>query len=202
MKAGDKQQKRQGKQYGFFSVLLAFFVISFLGWAYETLLMLIWHGKWYDRGFLSLPFCPIYGFPVCGLYLLFGAPHQGRYARFINRKLRKWPIVCREILRYIGYFLLSGGLATAVELIVGLCCERVGISLWSYQSEPFNYRGHICLWVSLFWGVLLTFLMRFAFLPLLRLLSKVGKRATVVIVVICTVALTIDFIYNLFLYFS
>lgn len=164
--------------------------------------MLIWHGKWYDRGFLFLPFCPIYGFPVCALYLLFGAPHEGKFSDFINNRLKKFNAFFKGITRYGGYFLLSGGLATAVELVVGLACEAVGVSLWTYQSEPYNFRGHICLWVSLFWGFALTVLMRFAFVPLLRLLSKVGKRFSIAIGILLSVSLSVDFLYSVLAYFS
>lgn len=198
-RGNDKQTK--GKQYGFFTVLLAFFVISFLGWAHETLLMLVLYGKWYDRGFLFLPFCPIYGFPVCSLFLLFGAPHRGRFSEWLNKALRKTNRVCKEILRYFFYFLLSGGYATFIELLVGLALEGVGISLWSYSSEPYNFHGHICLQVSLFWGLALTVLMRFAFLPLLRLLGKIPKRITVALGILLSVLLSVDFFYNAVRYF-
>ena len=190
-----------GERYGFCTVLLAFFVVSFLGWAHETLLMLVMHGKFYDRGFLFLPFCPIYGFPVCSLYLLIGAPHQGRFANAFNRKLKKTHPVNRGILRYFCYFLLSGGYATLVELLVGLALESVGISLWTYCAEPYNFRGHICLQVSLFWGLALTVLMRFAFLPLLGLLAKLGKRKTTMISFFLSVLLAVDFAYNALAYF-
>ena len=196
-----EKDNTQGKQYGFFTVSLAFFSISFLGWAYETLLMLLLHGKWYDRGFLFLPFCPIYGFPVCTLYLLFGTPTQGRFANWLQKLCRTWRKVWQGVLRYFLYFLLAGVYATLIELAVGLFTEAVGLSLWSYASEPFNLRGHVCLQVSLFWGFALTLFMRVAFPPLIKLLAKLRPKPSVVLGVVLGSALLVDFLFNAFSYF-
>ena len=194
-----RQNKEKGKKYGFLVVLLAFFSISFLGWAYETLLMLVLHGKFYDRGFLFLPFCPIYGFPACALYLLLGTPTEGRFSSWIDRRFKKANESVQTFFRYLLYYLISGGFATLIELIVGLILESAGLCLWSYRSEPLNFRGHICLQVSLIWGVMLTLFMRFLMPILLRLLGKIPKKVRVVLCVVVSVALLVDFAYCVFL---
>lgn len=188
----------KGKRYDFFVVLFAFFIISFLGWAYEILLMLVWHGKFYDRGFLFLPFCPIYGFPVCSLYLLLGTPTEGRFASWIERRFNRRKKPFKAFLRYAFYYLLSGGYATLTELIVGLLLEWAGISLWSYCDQPFNFHGHVCLYVSLLWGVMLTAFMRLVMPLLLSLLDKIPKKIRVCVCVILSVSLLADFSFNLF----
>ena len=191
-------KRSKGKRYDFSVVAFAFFLISFLGWAYETLLMLVWHGKFYDRGFLFLPFCPIYGFPVCALYLLIGTPTEGRFSSFIERRLMSWKKVPKALLRDSLYYLLSGGFATLVELIVGLILERAGLCLWTYCSQPFNFRGHICLQVSLLWGLMLTVFMRFAMPFLLKLVQKIPRRARIALCVLFSVCLLVDFSYQVF----
>ncbi len=191
--------QRKSKRYDFSVVLFTFFVISFLGWAYETLLMLVWYGKFYDSGFLFLPFCPIYGFPVCALYLLLGTPTEGRFSVWIERRFGALKKPLKAFLRYAIYYLLSGGFATLTELIVGLILERAGLCLWSYRCQPFNFRGHICLQVSLLWGVMLTVFMQFVMPLLLGIVQKIPKKIRVFLCVFLSVCLFADFSYNVFL---
>ena len=110
--------------------------------------------------------------------------------------------VGKELSRYLLYYLFSGSLATFVELIVGLVCEGAGLSLWSYASEPYNFHGHICLSVSLFWGIALTAFMRFCMPPLLRLLSKIPKRGRVLSCFVLSGLLIADFLVNAVLFFT
>ena len=194
----EKKEKVVGKGYGFSVVLLAFFLVSFLGWAYETLLMLVWHGKFYDRGFLFSPFCPIYGFPVCSLYLLIGTPKLGRFSSWVERKFCTLAKPLQTFLRYALYYLLAGGYATLIELIVGFILEKAGLRLWSYRGQPFNFRGHICLHVSLLWGVMLTLFMRFVMPPVLKLLDKLPKKSRGILCVLLSVLLLADFSYSVF----
>ena len=197
-RGAEKKEKVEGKQYGYSVLLLAFFLISFLGWAYETLLMLVWHGKFYDRGFLFLPFCPIYGFPVCSLYLLIGTPKTGRFSSWIKRKLFTLTKPLQAFLRYALYYLLAGAYATLLELIVGLILESAGLRLWSYRGQPLNFRGHICLQVSLLWGVMLTLFMRFVMPPVLKLLDKLPKKSRAILCILLSVLLLTDFGYSIF----
>ena len=75
------------------SLALLFFFISFAGWCGETLLFLIRFGQLRDRGFLTLPFCTIYGSSVLGVGLLLGTPEGGRFAPLFRRasRLRPFP---------------------------------------------------------------------------------------------------------------
>ncbi|MGN0818720.1 MAG: hypothetical protein ACI4L9_07100, partial [Candidatus Coproplasma sp.] len=42
--------------------------------------------------------------------------------------------------------------------------------LWNYSDMPLNFGGYICLPVALLWTVAIILFMRFAFLPLKRLI--------------------------------
>lgn len=57
--------------------VLIFLTISFIGWAMETVYCSLLNGKFCDRGFLTLPFCTIYGFSIMAIYLLIGTPQKG-----------------------------------------------------------------------------------------------------------------------------
>ena len=88
--------KKQAKNYGISRYVLLFWTLSFLGWAFETLYTYLSTGRWQDRGFLMLPFCPIYGCAFLSVYLLLGVPQKGRG---ILKKCKKTSI------RYLIYAL-------------------------------------------------------------------------------------------------
>ena len=127
--------------------------------------MLIIYGEYFDRGFLTLPFCPIYGGVVVILYLLVGTPNEGWFAgkveNFVNSK--GWQPGTARAIRYVGYYLISMTFATVGELIIGLIFENAGCTLWSYSGFPYNYKGVICPQISIFWGFLITIAMRYPF---------------------------------------
>ena len=188
-----KQEKNERRDLSVTS--LAFFIISFLGWAYETLLVKVLYGEFTDRGFLRLPFCPIYGGVVCVLYLLIGTPKDGWYYRACRNTFRGAGTLLfwERVVRYLGYFLLSATFATVAELVVGLLFQNAGCVLWSYAAYPYNYKGVVCLYVSAFWGVLLTLVMRFPFQWLTYGLCKVPRWLRWGASVLLAVVLSVDF---------
>ena len=134
---------------------LIFALISFLGWAWETLYMLVISGELFDRGFMILPFCPIYGTTVLAIYFLLGTPKVGRG---ILKKIDVFGI------RQIMYFLLSFIIPTVAELIVGkYFTEILNISLWDYSHLPYNQDGYISLPISLIWAIAIFAFMYFLF---------------------------------------
>ncbi|MFR2786805.1 MAG: putative ABC transporter permease, partial [Blautia caecimuris] len=44
-----------------YHILNWFFIYSFLGWVWETFYVSTKHGEFVNRGFVSGPFCTIYG---------------------------------------------------------------------------------------------------------------------------------------------
>lgn len=192
-------KKQPTKRRSIFVTSFSFFIISFLGWLYETLLVYLQSGEFCDRGFLRLPFCPIYGGVICLLYLLVGTPKEGRFAdgveAFAERK--GWSSGVARVLRYVGYFLLSMLFATVGELIIGLIFENAGCTLWSYYGFACNYKGVICLPISLFWGFLITVVMRYPFQWLIRGLEKIPRIVLIVASVALGLALSVDFVFCL-----
>ena len=117
-------------------VSLMFFLISFLGWCMETIYCSSWFTDFDDRGFLTLPFCVIYGTPLCLVFLLLGTPKEGFLARNIEKtKLKRG---MKIFLRYALYFLLSVGIATLFELVFGLLFDSLGVRLWSYRRHALH----------------------------------------------------------------
>lgn len=198
MKKMDKIAKRD-----FQSVSLLFFSVSFIGWLFETALCAIQSGSFCDRGFLTLPFCPIYGAPVCILFLIFGKPTSGRFYEYFLNKINKdrgqVRVLAKFLLKSLSlflYFFTACFLATLFELIVGLTFERVGLSLWSYNGMPYCYKGVICLPISLGWGILMTFFAQVPLPWLEKKLISLPNRLKRSLTAILWTAILADFLYN------
>lgn len=139
---------------------MLFMVVSFLGWAVETFFFLLCYGSLYDRGFMTLPFCTIYGFSFLLLYFLIGTPDAAE-GGFLSSWNQGTPI------SLLVYFLFCALIPTALELITGYFFHKVfGIRLWSYSAYKFHFNGYICLEYSLLWGILIPPCMKYAFIPL------------------------------------
>lgn len=136
---------------------ILFMALSFLGWVAETLFFLLSYGKLCDRGFLTLPFCTIYGFSFLLLYFLIGTPGSHQGGLLLRQRAPSLPV----------YFLLSALIPTGLELLTGAFFHQVfGLRLWSYETYRFHFHGYICLEFTLLWGVLLPPCMKYVFLPL------------------------------------
>ena len=140
--------------------LLLFLSISFLGWGIEMLYALARTGRFTDRGFLTLPFCTIYGFSILIIYALIGTPREG------GLLLRAYP---HRRSRVLFYFLLAMAIPTLIELVTAAVLDHgFGVRLWDYHPYPLDLWGYICLPLSLIWGVLITAFMAWGFPPLHR----------------------------------
>ncbi len=174
----------------YFIILLIF---SFLGWVMETVHVSQLAGELVDRGFLLLPFCPIYGCCLMLLYFLLGTPKQ---TRGILKGVTAGP------WRYAIYWIFAGLVPTVMELIVGAFFDQLfDIQLWSYAHQPYNFMGYICLPMSLAWAFAITALMRFIFPLFQKLTDRFSDRVAVVTASVLAVAIAVDFSVNFLLLF-
>ncbi len=165
-------------------------LVSFLAWILETFEATVVLQNPNDRGLLSMPLCPIYGFSLVLIYLLIGTP---RSMRLLKKKI----LTRCAPLRYVVYFVLSALLASAVELAVGVFFKEVfGIYLWYYRDGVGNILGLVALAPTIKWGVFLTAFMRLVFDPILRWLHQRSDRAIAVWFYILLVLLLIDSAFN------
>jgi uncharacterized membrane protein len=111
---------------------LMFVFWSFVGWAIEVITMTIQTGEYQNRGFLNMPICPIYG---AGVILV---------VTFFRPIVHTWVLL----------FFCTAILCTAFELLVGIILEKIFQNRWwDYSMFKFNFKGLICLWVSVGWGI-------------------------------------------------
>lgn len=120
-------------------VLYAYFMLySFLGWAMESAFVSVSNKKWVNRGFISGPFCPIYGTGAV-LIIIFLTPVTGSALRL-----------------FLGGMLI----ATVVEYAIAAILERLfHATWWDYSHMRFQIKGRVCLRRSVEWGLLSMVLM-------------------------------------------
>jgi uncharacterized membrane protein len=186
-----EKTKTKNRAYGADKWILLFFALSFIGWAYETVYMLLCSGEFQDRGFMSLPFCPIYGVSITAAYLLLGAPDGDGERGLLLRKVNgKWG-------RYVLYCLFAFLIPSIAELAVGWVFDkRFHTTLWDYSGIPLNIGGYVCAPVSFAWALMLFAFMKWCFLPLKKGIGKLPKKISVICAVGICLAAAIDLFVN------
>lgn len=117
----------------FFSVVLLFFIYSFVGYVCEVIYVSSIEKKLVDRGFLHGPICPVYGFGALIVIFLLE------------------PLSFSIPLFYVSAVILT----SALEYVTGFLLETLfNTKWWDYSKYKFNIKGRVCLLNSLLFGVL------------------------------------------------
>jgi uncharacterized membrane protein len=195
----ERRKRREAPAPDIWGYTWIFTFLSFFGWCFEKFgRYLIYPGDPVrDRGFLTLPFCTIYGTSVVIIGFLLGAPNApSRFLRGFWKKSEGWPLALRVLARLLVYFAAAMVLATAVELVTGLPFHLAGMPLWNYSERWGNLFGVICPSYSLLWGGLITVLMGVIWWPLCVLVEKVPKRVRKPVAILMIAVLLGDFLFN------
>ena len=115
-----------------YNILCYFIIYSLFGWCAEVVYSTTKTGEFINRGFLSGPMCPIYGFgALMVIYIL--SPFQENV-----------------LLLFIGSVIIT----TFLEGIAGFILQKLfKTTWWNYSDEPFNIMGYVCLRFSIYWGL-------------------------------------------------
>lgn len=179
-----KNQKTRKKKkimiFGFPIIrLLAYFVIySVIGFVIETLFGLVTKGVIESRkSFLYGPFCAIYG--VGAVVMIIGL-----------QKFKK-----NNYTLFWGGFLIG----SLVEYVISWIGEIVfHAKWWDYSDIPFNLNGRICVWFSLFWGILAIYLMTHIHPKIDHFLDKFSPRIVTIITVTFVIIMFLDWCVSSF----
>lgn len=121
--------------------LVYFFIYSFTGWCCETAYCSVLQRKFVNRGFLTAPICPIYGFGALMMIAVLSAFPRNIFLVF-----------------FVGALL-----TTILEYITSWSMEKLfKARWWDYSDHKFNICGRVCLENSLMFGglcVLLLFIL-------------------------------------------
>ena len=164
--------------YSFWQILKYFIVYSILGYVIETLYGLLTKGVIESRqSMLYAPFCCIYGL---GAICLLCIPKSA--------KKNNWTL-------FIAGFIIG----SVVEYVVSWVGEVIfNIKWWDYSNFPLNINGRVCVYFSIFWGILTICLNKVINPTVDKVLGKIPIKVLHVLTVIIMVFMAFDFIISSF----
>ena len=164
--------------YSFWQILEYFIVYSIWGYVIETLYGLLTKGVIESRqSMLYGPFCCIYGL---GAICLLCIPKSA--------KKNNWTL-------FIAGFIIG----SVVEYIVSWVGEVIfNIKWWDYSNFPLNINGRVCVYFSIFWGILTICLNKVINPTVDKVLGKIPIKVLHVLTVIIMVFMAFDFIISSF----
>ena len=164
--------------YSFWQILEYFIVYSILGYVIETLYGLLTKGVIESRqSMLYGPFCCIYGL---GAICLLCIPKSA--------KKNNWTL-------FIAGFIIG----SVVEYVVSWVGEVIfNIKWWDYSNFPLNINGRVCVYFSIFWGILTICLNKVINPTVDKALGKIPIKVLNVLTVIIMVFMAFDFIISSF----
>ena len=155
----------------FLLFFLYFWIYSFLGWVVESTFCSINEHKLINRGFLSGPICPIYGF---GALIVI---------------LSLTPFLSHPLFLFIDAVVLT----SILEYFTSYAMEQLfHARWWDYSQHRFNLNGRICLATSLSFGSLSLFVMYVLHPGVVHLVSYLPQVAQIVISIIILLVFLVD----------
>lgn len=171
-----KDKKNENKKFTIFGFsiwrILAYFIIySVLGYIIETLFGMVTKGVWESRqSFLYGPFCSIYGLGAVVMIMSL------QYFNQNNNRL------------FIGGFIVG----SIVEYIVSWYGDVfLHIKWWDYSNMPLNLNGRICVFFSIFWGLLAIYLMSYVNPKIDKLINFIKSKISIKLLKVVTATVTI-----------
>lgn len=163
------------RRYNVVSLILMFFIFSFIGWLWEVSFHLVSDGIFVNRGTMFGPWLPIYGFGGIGMLILF-------------YRLRNKPVI-----EFISMLVFSG----IIEYLTAYILEsRYGMKWWDYTGYFINIDARICaegLLVFALGGICVVYLLA----PVLdNILCKIKPVLAVVIAVVLLSLFVTDAVYS------
>lgn len=157
--------------------LIAYFIIySVLGFIIETAFGAVTKGVIESRkSFLYGPFCAIYGLGAVVM------------------------ILCLQPFKKNNNTLFCGGFVagSVIEYLVSLIGELIfHVIWWDYSDMPLNINGRVCVYFSIFWGLLGIYLVSYVNPKIDKLINfikrKISDKALKIIEMITAVFLIVD----------
>ena len=166
-------QKKKFKLFGYtiWRILAYFIIYSVLGYIIETIFGIITKGTWESRqSFLYGPFCGIYGLGAVIMILSL------QYFNQNNNRL------------FWGGFLVG----SIIEYVVSWIGEiLLNVTWWDYSNMPLNLNGRICVFFSIFWGLLAIYLMSYINPRVDRLINWIKSKISINKLKVITLGVTI-----------
>ena len=155
--------------YSGYELIWLFFVYSFLGWIFETVVAALKQKRFVNKGLVNLPFCVIYG----------GA------SVFIT-------IFARE-LQGIWLYIGSVVLITVFKWVAGHLIEKMyHEKWWDYSDRRWNIEGYVSLIDSALLGIPAVIMMKWGNVLLVNLFGMIPEIIRKIVIWVLLVFLLID----------
>lgn len=176
---------------------VAMIIFSFFGFCAENIgRMTVQHV--FDCRHQLLPFLFAYGIALLAIYCCLGTPDE---LKVFGKRIFK-DNTRGKILSHIIYFLVIFAFIMAGEIAVGMLYEKfAGVILWDYSQIPTHITRYTSIITTLLYGGGVYLIMAFAFKPMMKLISKMGRKAAIIIDSTLGTAIIIDFIAMLVIMF-
>ena len=163
-------------EYTLSQLFSLFFIYSLAGWLLDTAAATIFRREWINKGYLSLPLCPIYGVQAVAFTL------------FLS-ELKNRP-----------FFLFLGGmiLAAFFTLITAHILERLFHQKW-WDYRHFQFEGYLSLPAMASCGLGAVVCVRWGNPLFLRLLSHIPEGILRILLMVLGVLLILDFFGSSFM---
>ena len=160
----NKQTRKEKKElkifrYSIWRILAYFIIYSVLGYIIETIFGIITKGTWESRqSFLYGPFFGIYGVGAIVMILAL------QYFNQNNNRL------------FIGGFIIG----SIVEYVISWYGDFfLNVKWWDYSNMPLNINGRVCVFFSIFWGLLGIYLMTYVNPKIDRLIDWIKSKISI-----------------------
>ncbi len=161
--------------FDLYHLVAGFCIFSVLGWLVESIYMSFCNRKITNRGFMTSPFCPIYGFGAVLGYL-------------ILHPLEK---------NVVALYLVGAIIATVFEYLVGRLMLRLfGELWWDYNDKPFNYKGILCLESTIAWGFYAVIIICFLFDKVMQFVDNYSMAMGIRCLQVIFFVVGLDFVYH------
>ena len=156
-------------------LLWYFIIISFLGWLFSCLYNFINEKKFYNKGFLTLPFSPTYGASALLCYLAFNKLSEHIFIMYVGTTL------------LLSFF----------SVLVGVVGEKIlGCKPWDYSKMKFAIGNYITFPFALLLGLGGTFAVK-ALIPVIRLqLHHISDFMSMIIALSIAAVILIDYVFS------
>ena len=156
-------------------LLWYFIIISFLGWLFSCLYNFINEKKFYNKGFLTLPFSPTYGASALLCYLAFNKLSEHIFIMYVGTTL------------LLSFF----------SVLVGVVGEKIlGCKPWDYSKMKFAIGNYITFPFALLLGLGGTFAVK-VLIPVIRLqLHHISDFMSMIIALSIAAVILIDYVFS------
>lgn len=155
-------------------LIISFLAYGFLGWILEGVVMLIEKHRLINRGFLTGPVLPIYGFGAVAILLLTAPVRSQPWLVFVVG------VVAASVIEFIGHLGLE---------------KLLGLVLWDYTGRFANIQGRVCLTNALGFGVAGLFVVYVADPWLSRFIDGLGLLTSLSVASVLATLVVVDFVH-------